>query len=203
MNQPISSVYARQYLPTELRLMQTGGYAAAYPHLTAEEKVLIYHYTANGSTNINRLLRTNQGVPANALSQELVAAVQKMPAYQGSAYSAAHLSPAELSRLRSVFTGGTPQTAESLAWPAFLSASRSISIAKRHLNYTSPPMPHNCLFLLNSLRGRSIELLSYYGPNSYDPYDNEQEILFLPNTTFRIIGIDFTTAWPQVELLEL
>ncbi|AMR26840.1 hypothetical protein A0257_06770 [Hymenobacter psoromatis] len=183
--------------------MQTGGYAAAYPHLTAEEKALIYHYTASGSTNINRLLRNSQGVPANALSQELVAVVQKMPVYQGSAYSAAHLSPPELSRLRSVFTGGTPQTAESLTWPAFLSANRSISIAERHLNYTSPPRPHNCLFLLNSLRGRSIESLSYYGPNSHDPHDNEQEILFLPNTTFRITGIDFTTAWPQVELLEV
>lgn len=203
MSQPQLPTYAQQYLPAELCLMQTGGYAAAYPHLTTEAKALIYHYTASGSTNINRSLRASQGVPADALSQELVAAVRKMPAYQGSAYSAAHLSPAELSRLRLVFTGGTPQTAESLTWPAFLSASRSISIAERHLNYTSPPMPHNCLFLLNSLRGRSIELLSYYGPNSHDPYDNEQEILFLPNTTFRIIGIDFTTTWPRVELLEL
>ncbi|AMJ66236.1 hypothetical protein [Hymenobacter sp. PAMC 26628] len=203
MPQPLLPAYARQHLPTELRLMQTGGYARAHPTLSAEEKALIYHYTASGSTAINRLLRLSQGVPANPLSEELVLAVQKMPCHEGNAFSAAHLSPAELSRLRLVFTGGTPQTAQRITWPAFLSASRSILIAERHLNYTGPPLPHNCLFQISSLRGRSIELLSHYGPNSHDPYDNEQEILFLPNTTFRIIGINFANTWPQVELLEL
>ncbi|RZK29338.1 MAG: hypothetical protein EOO63_09270 [Hymenobacter sp.] len=203
MNQAKLLAYVSQHLPAELRLMQTGGYASVYPALSAEEKALIYHYTASGSTAINQLLHTSQGSPTDTLSQELLVAVQKMPLYEGTAYSAAHLSPTELSRLRAVFTGGTPQTAHRITWPAFLSASRSILVAERHLNYTGPPRPHNCLFQISSLRGRSIELLSHYGPNSDDPHDNEQEILFLPTTTFRIVGINFATVWPQIELLEL
>jgi hypothetical protein len=203
MHQAALLSYVQQHLPAELHLMQTGGYVTAHPELTPQEKALLYHYTANGSTAINQSLRASQGVPANTLTQELVAAAQKMPLYEGSVYSAAHSSPAELSRLQAVFTGGTPQTAQRITWPAFLSTSRSLLVAERHLNYTGPPRPHNCLFQISSLRGRSIELLSRYGPNGYDPYDNEQEILFLPATTFRIIGINFATAWPQVELLEL
>ncbi|RYY14850.1 MAG: hypothetical protein EOO36_13570 [Cytophagaceae bacterium] len=203
MNQAALVAYVTQYLPAELRLMQMGGYATVHPTLLAEEKALLYHYTANGSTAINQSLRASQGVPADILTQELVAAAQKMPLYEGSAFSAAHLNPAELGRLQMVFTGGTPQTAQRVTWPAFLSASRSLLVAERHLNYTGPPRPNNCLFQISSLRGRVIELLSHYGPNGYDPYDNEQEILFLPNTTFRIIGVSFATAWPQVALLEL
>lgn len=203
MTQTELLAYISRHLPAELYLMQTGGYATAHPTLPAEEKALLYYYTNNGSTDINQQLHVSQGVPANAISQELVAALSKMPLYEGSAYSAAHLSLAELSRLRAVFTDGTPQTAQTITWPAFLSASRSVLIAERYFNYTGPPRPHNCLFQLSSLRGRSIELLSHYGPNGPDPQANEQEILFLPNTTFRIVGVNFTTAWPQVELLEL
>lgn len=203
MNQAELEDYVSQHLPAELRLMQTGGYATTHPELTPQEKALLYHYTANGSTAINQSLRASQGVPADTLTQGLVAAAQKMPLYEGSAFSAAHLSLTELSRLRTVFTGGTPQTAQHFTWPAFLSASRSVLVAERHLNYTGPPRPHNCLFQISSLRGRAVELLSHYGPNGYDPYDNEQEILFLPATTFRIVGINFAAAWPQVELLEL
>lgn len=174
------------------------------PNSRPREKALIYHYTATGSTPINRLLHANSGEQPAILAQQLMAAVQKMPTYEGSAYSAAHLSPALLGSLYvTSLIGDTVLTAGKIKWPAFLSASRSMRIARRHMDYTNPPTPHNCLFVLNSLQGRSIELLSQYGPNGRDPLDGEQEIIFLPNTTFRIIGADFATPHPLIELFEV
>ena len=203
MNQELLLDFTKPPLLNALAAIQSGGYATSHPHLTAEEKALIYYYTATGSTQINRALHDGLGEQANELIEPLVKAVQKMPIYTGNAYSAAHLSQSELDRLRmAAETGDTLLTAGLIQWPAFLSATRSPRIAKRHLHYTAAPTPHNCLFLINSRQGRAIELLSYYGPNGRDPFDGEQEILFLPNTMFQVVGMDFTSALPQIELIE-
>ena len=194
--------YVSQHLPEALRRVQTGGYATAHPALTPAEKALVYHYTATGSTAINHSLHTQPGLLTSS-SQGLLQAAQKLPVYRGVVYSAAHLAPLDLARLRqAAATGDTLATAGTIHWPAFLSASRSVRIAKNHLNLPDATAPKNCLFAISFRTGRSIEQLSYYGPNGHDPLDSEEEILFLPATRFAVVGANFETNWPRIELLE-
>ncbi|MBW3372519.1 hypothetical protein KYK31_00930 [Hymenobacter norwichensis] len=185
--------------------MQTGGYATAHPTLTPAEKALIYHYTDTGSTALNRALHTNlRGVPG-VFQQELPVVLRKLPIYAGTVYSAAHLQPTELSRLvAAATTGDTLENAGIITWPAYLSASCSRRVAKIHAaGFSDSVAPKNCLFVVRSKTGRNIEQLSCYGPNGKDPFDSEQEVLFLPDTQFTVVGIDLATSLPIIQLIEV
>ena len=191
--------YVSQYLPDELQLMQTGGYATAHPELTPQEKALLYHYTYTGSQSLNVPMYHNGGVLTTPFGLGMAAALRKLPLYSGVVHSAAQWEVAELRALQLRVAVG--QVAISLGvkrWPAFLSASRSRAVAKQHLNYS----PKNCLLSIFSKTGRLIESLSHYGPNGPDSAANEQEVLFLPAALFRVVAVRQTTSFTEIELLE-
>lgn len=192
--------YAASYLPTELALVQSGGYATAHPELTPAEKALVYHYTDTGSGALNRALHQHGGIIETTQGYGLAATLTKMPAYKGPAYSAALWNSVDLAvLLRKAASGDTPFNLDIVRWPAFLSASRSLAVAQQHLNYS----PKNCLLIISSKTGRHIEALSRYGPNGPDPAMNEREILFLPGTRFEVVAVRPATSFAEIELLEL
>ncbi len=188
--------YATQQLPTELQLMQTGGYATAHPHLTPAEKALVYHYSDTGFEALNAQLHASGGRNSTDFGQGLAMAVHKLPPYRGLVRSAVHLTPQQVLYLQSAESSEAP-----FRWPAFLSASRSPSIAEWHLRMAGPGMQEkNCLFLITSRTGRSTELLSEYGPHGSK--QNEQEVLFLPGTEFYVRQITRATSHYHIVLQE-
>ena len=204
MNLTVPLDFTRSPLADALQVVQADGYASAHPELTPAEKALVYYYTDTGSTAINRALHVNSEASLNALGQELAKALRKLPVHMGTVYSAAHLTPAELRRLTELAAvGHTLEAAGTTTWPAYLSASRSRRVAKTHGEYPDVLAPKNCLLVIRSKTGRNIEELSCYGSNGKDPFDSEQEVLFLPDTRFAIVGADFATNPPILELVEI
>ena len=181
--------YVADNLPAELRLMQTGSYAAACPELTAALKAFIYHYTDEGFEAINAALHTSRGVARSVGSQGLAEALRRLPPYAGQVYSGARLSAEQLTALQAA---ANMKESVPWTWPAFLSASKSIATARQ---FGSIP-GKNCLFLITSKTGRAIEALSRYGPG-------EREVLFLPRTPFRVTGVVPGPRYTEIILAEL
>lgn len=197
---PISLLdFTTNPLADALATVQAGRYASAHPDLSDIEKALIYHYTDTGSQPLNLLLHAQAGRNTTPLGQELAAAVARLPPYQGLVYSAAFWQEEELRRLWLQAAAGSAFALDEKRWPAFLSASKSLAVARQHLNYS----PKNCLLFINSKTGRSVEALSRYGPNGPDPYENEREVLFLPRTRFRLLAVRSATTYLEIELLGL
>jgi hypothetical protein len=200
MNQSQLSAYVSQHLPAELRLMQTGGYAAACPELVPAEKAVIYHYTHVGSSEANRALHDSNGSTDTPFGQALATALAKLPPFKGQQlFSAAWLTQPRWQQLLVAAADTAMPDLAPLPWPAFLSASQALLVAEQHLNYS----PKSCLLSIRSKTGRLVESLSHYGPNGPDPAQNEREVIFLPNTQFSVISLNLATPWPEIGLVEL
>jgi hypothetical protein len=186
--------YVEQELAAELALMQTGGYLAACPELTAAEKAVIYKYTKDGSMALNEQLHQEPG-RCPLWGQGIAAALAKLPPYQGPIVrSAGYLSPAQLQLYYECVATGT-----AVVWPAFFSTSASAAVARQHLGYGRK----NVLFLITAPRtGRLVEALSHYGPNGPDPYVTESEVLFAPGTWFRVLEVKPATGYLEIVLEE-
>ena len=187
-------------LAQALRAVQTGGYATALPELSAEEKALIYHYTLDGSDSIKNPLPGAVGADARLRGLALAAALRKLPPYAGPVYSAEWWEPAELDPLRLLAAIGLPQAA--IKWPTFLSASTSRRVALDHLLYY-PTRPKNCLLYILAKTGRYIDAVSHRGIHGEDPPMAEREVLFLPESRFRVVKMQRATTYTEIELLEL
>lgn len=200
MNQTELLAYVSQHLPTELRLMQTGGYATACPELSDAEKAVIYYYTYTGSSTINHVLHTGKGENGALVGQALASALSKLPPLSNElVFSAAWLPPPDWQHLLAAAAGTGLLDTLPLRWPAFLSASQVLRVAEQHLNYS----PKSCLLAIRSKTGRLVEAVSHYGPNGPDPAQNEREVVFLPSTQFQVVNIGGATRWPEIGLVEL
>lgn len=194
--------FTESRLAHALATVQTGGYQTAFPMLNAYEKALIYHYTYQGSAEIKDPVRAQDGLIIEPLGQSLVAALHKLPPYVGLVYSAELWTEAELYDLqRRAATGPNPFHLNEKRWPTFLSASQSSRVAHDHLFHYGGRK--NCRLLLVSRTGRYIDALSHYGANGRDPAASEREVLFLPNTRFRVVQVRHATTHWEIELLEL
>ena len=190
MTQTELLAYVSQHLPAELHLMRTSSYVAAYPMLSPAEKAIIYHYTDDGYEHLNTALHRGAAMPP--VGQALRAALAKLPAHRGAVYSRAQLDAAQLAGFTLALAHTDGPMLAYLDWPAFLSASQSLRAAHQ---FRSGP-GKNCLFLIDSKTGRSIEAVSRYGTS-------EREVLFLPNTRFRVTAVLPATGYTEIVLAEL
>ena len=185
-----------------LQAVQQGGYAVALPELSSPEKALLYYYTFDGSEAIKDPLRTAAGANTEPLGQALAATLAKLPPYRGPVYSAEWWDETDLKALRLLAAMGAPFAPAGIAWPTFLSASTSLRVALEHLE-SFQTRPKNCLLYIVSKAGRYVDEVSHRGVNGPDPPVAEREVLFLPNTRFRVVGISQATTHTVIELLEL
>lgn len=185
-----------------LRAVQMGGYATAAPKLSAKEKALVYYYTLDGSEAIKDPLRKAAGANNEPLGQALAVALAKLPPYAGPVYSAEWWEEADLKSLRLLAAIGAIFSPAAITWPTFLSASASRRVAMEHL-VSYPTRPKNCLLYILAKAGRYVDAVSHRGTNGSDPAVAEREVLFLPNTRFRVVKVRPATTYTEIELLEL
>ena len=182
--------YLRHHCPIGWREVQHGRRATVLPHLTTADKAAIYYYSDDGYDHLNRSLHANSGRNTSLFGQGLAAALAKLPVHMGAAYSGGYLSAAQLRHYRACAQDATP-----VRWSAFLSASRRASSAHQFL--ASPGK--NCLFTIQSRTGRGIEEIAKHGVD----LQNEREVLFAPNTRFRVQEVADETGYTSIVLDEL
>jgi len=150
--------------------------------LTRWERLLVWIYTTTHGTwyqSINEPLR--DGTPSDdvrALAHILGGALQKLPRHAGLVYRAIRVADLP-SFLRGYQVGTTVE------WGAFSSAT--IDRAKVLIG--------NVIFIVGSNNGRVL------GP--YADHQDELEVVFLPNSRFRIDGVEHTSSKAIIDLSEL
>ena len=198
--------FSEPYLANALRVVQERGYVTAYADcdITPEEKAIIYYYTHSHecSDAIKGPIARAGGVIAEPMGLWLQAALTKLPPYGGLVYSAEQWPAATLLLLQQLQAADKPLgTLANVPWPNFMSSSLSKKVAERHRS--NNPIRKNCLLTIFSRTGRYIEALSRYGVNGSYGVDSEREVLFLPHTSFRVVGIRQKTSHSEIELIEL
>lgn len=151
------------------------------------EETLIYKYSEDGFESLNELLRKTKGKSNSEFGTHLISSLAKLPNYKGFAFRGVNLSKAELERYKRHLDSGRP-----LKEYAFISASKSrlISMAFRG----------NCLFRIWSKTGKSIEEYAKFGSGNSQ---NEQEVLFINNTSFKINGIIKEDGYILITMTEI
>lgn len=196
--------FTEPYLANALSKVREGGYVAAYPRLTPEEKAVIYYYTHSHecANAIKDPIARANGMITEPAGLWLQAALQKLPPYAGPVYSAEQWPADKLVLLYERQAAGEPLgELTDIRWPNFMSSSASLKTAQHYL--FSNLHRKNCLLSILSRTGRNIEPLSSYGSNGRYGVPNEREVLFLPHTSFRIVGIKQKTSFSEIQLVEL
>lgn len=180
--------YLQHYCPEGWRAVQEGRRATALPMLTTIDKAAIYHYTDDGFEALNQKLHASGGHNSTLFGQGLAAALAKLPIHIGQVNSGVYLRPEQFHYYRA-------GTAEPVNWPAFLSASSTIGIARYYLHTRQK----NCLFEIQSRTGRLIEGISKFGIDG----QNEHEVLFAPGTQFEVQTVTAEPGYTRIVLDEL
>lgn len=194
MRQRELEAYLKRNHPDALWAVQNGPRAAALPELTAADKALLYYYTSDGYKTLNAGLHAHPGANSSVVGQGLVAALAKLPPYEGEVQSGVLLRASEL-----LFYRECARTATPVHWPAFLSASLKPGIAMQFLRTSRK----NCLFVLQSRTGRLIEAVAEFGLYGLAPGQNEREVLFAPGTVFDVLAVVDEPDYTRVVLDEL
>jgi hypothetical protein len=130
--------------------------------LSPAQKAAIRDYSDEGYLAINHALREGDvGEPLRNRVRLLKAALGALPEFRGDVFRGAKIDPDLLSHYENV--GAT------IVEPAFISTSRSPSKAFKG----------NARFYILSKRGRRIE--------RWSAYPDEEEVLFPPNTKFKVL----------------
>lgn len=180
MRQRELEVHTKNNYPTAWLAVQGGGYASACSELTTADKALLFQYTDGGHETLNESLHHKPGTNESVLGRALVAALAKLPPYEGEVQAGVLLRPSELVFYRVCCQTGTP-----VHWPAFLSTSTKPGVAMMFLRQPNK----NCLFIIQSKTGRLIEAVSRFGLHGQAPGQNEGEVLFAPNTAFDVLAV--------------
>lgn len=163
--------YVETHLLHELKIVQNSHRQSLLTELNIYEKSVIYKYTSDGYEDLNSRLREGLGI--NEFGKHLTQALEKLPDYTLLCYRATKVSGDSIEKYISAMKKETIITEKS-----FLSCSKSKYIA---LAFSSSP-----LFVILSKRGKDIEKIAKFGIESGQ---NEKEILFKPNSKFRVLNI--------------
>ena len=161
--------YVNKYLARELKEIQTSYRATEITELDVYEKAIIYKYTEDGYEVLNFLLRSGDKI--NKFGTYLSNTLDKLPDYRLLCYRATKIN--NLDKYYESLQTGTPLTEKS-----FLSCTKSRVTA--FLFSQSP------LFIILSKHGKDIEKIAKFGIYSGQ---NEKEIVFKPNSKFRVLDI--------------
>jgi hypothetical protein len=182
-----SERYVRENLATELEEVLASPIAKVANGLTIYEKTLIYHYTKDGYHTINPSLRSSGSHPSEIVDL-LIRALNKLPSHRGEVHRTTQLTQQQIHRYNIAFKNEKP-----VAEGAFTSASRSPFIGRLMPKF-------NVKFQMISRRGKWIEEISYMGAHTTS---NEREVLFLPESEFRILEVTQRSRYVLIRMEEL
>lgn len=163
--------YVSQNLEKEFREVTNSHRVSELDELDSYEKAIIYKYTEDGYESLNENLRLGKQMPE--LGIYLLDTLKKLRDYKLLCYRAVPLRKAELEKYYNAFQNDTV-----IIERTFLSCTKSKAIA---LAFCQSP-----LFVILSKRGKDIEKIAKFGVNSGQ---NEKEILFKPESKFRVLHI--------------
>lgn len=163
--------YVTQYLGRELREVTNSHRTTVLNELDNFEKAIVYKYTEDGYEAVNENLRNDKRIPE--LGVHLINVMKKLSDYKLLCYRAVKLNKSEIQKYQDALANETVITEKS-----FLSCSKSKAIA---LAFCQSP-----LFIILSKHGKDIEKIAKFG---IDSGQNEKEILFKPNSKFRVLEI--------------
>lgn len=171
--------YVSQTIPGALATVSQRGWESICPQLTSAEKALIYYYTEEGDF---------------LAEPDFIAALHKLPPHSGKVYSGVQLWPEQLAVLQQAL-----EQRRAVPWPYFLPTSQKPTIAMYALRTTHK----NAFFIIQSRTGRSVEALSFYGPNGLGAGQNEAEVLFAPGVQFAVVALEPADGYTRVTLREV
>lgn len=180
-------VYVKTYLASELGEVILRGDTSHVPALSVYEQVLIYKYSIDGYLKLNSKLWSSRGKRSTAFGERLKSALAKLPDYKGIAYRRINLLARQQARYWQALQSNRP-----LGEFAFCSSSslRAVALA----------FPGNTFFIIHSKTGKEIEILAKFG---YHTEYNEYEVLFLPNTSFEVLGINRNAGLLKIIMREV
>ena len=163
--------YSKKHLAREVSEIERSGRIGEYPNLSVYEKALIFKYSYDGYEELNEHLRVQEGNNTTEFGILLDHCLTKLPNFEGLVYRGANLTRNELKKYKDGAESGTP-----IIEPTFVSTSKSRLIAMQ--------FGANILFRIYSRKGKEIEKIAKFG--KYNP-PNEKEVLFRPNSSFRVL----------------
>lgn len=169
--------YVEECLSDELNIVQRSARVGYLTELNNFEKTIIYAYTEDHYESLNQKLRN--GNPISEFGVYLYDALGKLENYTSLCYRSIRCTEKQLQVYYTAFSKN-----EVIIEKSFLSCSKSKQIS---LYFSKSP-----LFRIVSKTGKEIEKISKH---NIDDGQNEQEVLFRCNTTFRVLAIEgqFTT----------
>jgi len=180
--------YCNKNLYNELEIIRRTGRAKEFPELDEFEKTIIYKYSDDGYEILNEELRLNFEKNNSDFGKFLETSLEKLPNLNKVVYRSAYLSNEEIEKYIQAEIKNT-----SVKENSFISATTSKLIATLEFK-------GNVLFMIFSRTGKSIEKITKFG--IYDP-PSEKEVLFTPNSEFRILGIQQQQEYLLITMEEI
>lgn len=179
--------YVRHHLQGELEEVRSSPIADVSNGLSLYEKTLIYHYTKDGYDTINRELWSRQPSQRSEVIVLLEKALKKLPNHVDEVHRTITLTRKDIKRYQEAARRGTV-----VREPGFTSTSKSPHVARLRPKF-------NVKFQILSKKGKSIEDMSFMG---HGDLVNEEEVLFLPNTAFTVLGVTKKDSYLLIKLEE-
>ena len=164
--------YVEEKLADELNRIINSSDHNHITQLNEFEKTIIYHYTDYGNDSLNEKLRNDYKMPE--FGRYLNHSLNKLPSYKLLCYRAVPYNRSNLQKYYDAYEDGSVIVEKS-----FWSCSKSRLIAQM---FCSSP-----LFIIISKRGKDIEKISKFGGTWAQ---NEQEVLFMFGSKFRVLEIE-------------
>jgi hypothetical protein len=163
--------FVKNRLTRELEAINNSNRKSYCEELDEFEKAIIYYYTEEGYESLNETLRN--GEPITELGEFLNYSLSKLPDYRLLCYRTMICSKLELKKYYKAFNDNSIVLESS-----FLSCSKSKLLS---LQFSESP-----LFVIKSKRGKEIEKIAKFG---IDSGQNEKEVLFRSNSSFKVLDI--------------
>ena len=185
MKENITS-YVKQHLPRELTEVKS--MRSSDKLLTVEEEAIIRKYTDDGYESVNENLRNGYFIEAGGYADTLEFILAKLPNYADLVYRGVDLNKNQMAKYEAAY-----REEKSIIEPCFTSTSKSKLIANSFSK-------GKVLFTIFSRNGKDIEQFAKFGTGSGQ---NEQEVVFRPNTAFDVLDITSHNGMTFITLYEV
>ena len=174
--------------------------AKLYPDIPNTELAAIHHYTKSGGNyrQLNKQMENGTLTDFNRAAQTLIQqGLIKAPIYNGTVYRGMIIKRKEFER---TFGGDMVQQNR------FISSSRDINVAFDFATRDQNRMKRNeiqVFFKIQSKSGRDISEISEFNGKFVPGKQNQQEVLFMSNTAFRIDKKEYSGNVVWVNISEI
>ena len=179
--------YSKRYLTDEIKEIERSERNNETSILTVYEKAVVYKYSNDGFDSLNEDLRKTNGKNNSEFGKLLNSTLSKLNNYIGLVYRGANLTKSEIYKYIDA-----NKVDKIFIEPTFISTSKSRLIAMEYRG--------NTLFRISSRTGKDIEKIAKFG--IHNP-QNEQEVLFKPNSCFKVLEIRNESSYTLVTMEEI